>query len=274
MARDDSRNEVRERAVGAVLRSAVISWQTALTLVMTGILYFAVPEPFAFWQPWFWLVLGGLAEAGFILSNLSDPEAASRAIASEFEAKFDTRDIKSAVSRQRLQAALEYRRNMMALAARHKGAMKLSLEQTVADVNDWIAHMVDLARHIDAFDGNELVMRDRRMVPQQIEKVKVRLNRESDPAVRRDLESQLSQLEQQLSNLEATVNSVKRAEIQLESTLSSLGTIYAQMSLLGTKEVDSARAQRLRLEIQDEVSSLQDTIDAMQEVQSQSLTLR
>jgi hypothetical protein len=38
--------------------------------------------------------------------------------------------------------------------------------------------------------------------------------------------------------------------------------------------VDSARAQRLRLEIQDEVSSLQDTIEAMDEVQAQSLRLR
>ncbi|MEL6270164.1 MAG: hypothetical protein AAFR22_10165, partial [Chloroflexota bacterium] len=69
------------------------------------------------------------------------------------------------------------------------------------------------------------------------------------------------------------VNSMKRAEIQLESTLSSLGTVYAQMALLGTKEVDGARAQRLRLEIHDEVAGLQDTIDAMDEVQSQRLRL-
>jgi phage-related tail protein len=80
-------------------------------------------------------------------------------------------------------------------------------------------------------------------------------------------------LELQLNNLEATANSVKRADIQLDSTLSSLGTIYAQMSLLGTKEVDSARAQRLREEIKEEVSGLQDTLSAMDEVQAQRLRL-
>jgi hypothetical protein len=133
--------------------------------------------------------------------------------------------------------------------------------------------MYDLALHIDAFDNNELVGRDRKMVPQQIEKTRIRINQERDPSVRQDLENQLKQLEQQYANLDATVNSVKRAEIQLESTLSSLGTVYAQMSLLGTKEVDSSRAQRLRLEIQDEVSSLQDTIEAMNEVQQQRLSL-
>lgn len=271
----DSTNEVRERATGAILRRAVLSWQTAVTLIITLVLYFGVQiTNIPGWQQWFWLVLGAIAEAAFIISNMRDPEAASQAIASAFESRYDLRAIRSSVARQRLQSALEYRRNMLNLVKRHKGAMRLSLQQTVDDINDWIGHMYDLALHIDAFDNNELVERDRRMVPQQLEKARIRYEREKDPDVRRELENQIKQLEQQLSNLEATVNSVKRAEIQLESTLSSLGTIYAQMSLLGTKEVDSSRAQRLRLEIQDEVSSLQDTIDAMAEVQSQQLTLR
>ena len=46
------------------------------------------------------------------------------------------------------------------------------------------------------------------------------------------------------------------------------------MSLMGTKEVDGSRAQRLRLEIQDEVSGLQDTIEAMDEVHAQRLQLK
>jgi hypothetical protein len=112
------------------------------------------------------------------------------------------------------------------------------------------------------------------MVPQQLEKVRQRVNTERDPNVKADLERQAEQLQQQLDNLNATVNSVKRAEIQLESTLSSLGTVYAQMARIGAKEVDSGRAQRLRDEIKEEVSSLQDTIEAMEEVQSQKLRLR
>lgn len=274
MARESS-NPVRERATGAVLRSAVLSWQTILTLVVTLILFFGVQiNNIPGWQQWFWLVLGGLAEGGFILSNLSDPEATSRAIAREFTEKFDIGQIKSSVSRQRLKSALEYRQNMEMLAKRQQGAMRVNLEQTVADINDWIKHMYDLALHIDAFEDNELVERDRKMVPQQIRQTETRLNIERDPAVRQDLEEQLGRLKQQLANLEQTANSVKRAEIQLESTLSSLGTIYAQMALLGTKEVDSSRAQRLRLEIQDEVAGLQDTLAAMDEVQSQRLQLQ
>ncbi|MBZ0291845.1 MAG: hypothetical protein K8L99_04685 [Anaerolineae bacterium] len=273
MSENKPTDEVRQRAFSAVLANAFMRWESVVTLLLTVILFLFVPQPFDFWQPWFWLVGGALAEIALVASALTDEEAAQQAVAREFEQKFDLRDVRSRVSRDRLQSALEYRRGMMELVKRHKGAMRLHLQQTVNDIDDWIAQMYELALHIDAFEGNDLVERDRKMVPQQLDKTRVRLSREQDPAVRRDLENQVRQLEQQLTNLDATVNSVKRAEIQLESTLSSLGTIYAQMSLLGTKEVDSARAQRLRLEIQDEVSSLQDTIDAMDEVQAQRLRI-
>lgn len=270
----EDRGGVSSRVTGAVLTNALLSWQTVVTIAITAILFLFFPMPFPWWQPWFWLVAGAIAEAAFVVSNVTSPDAAAEAMAREFEAKYDLRQIRNSASRQRLERALEYRRNMLKLVDRHKGAMRVQLQQTVADVNDWIGHMYDLALHIEAFEGNELVERDRRMVPQQVDKVKIRLQQEKDPDVRRDLEEQLRQLELQRDNLEATQNGIKRASIQLDSTLSSLGTIYAQMSLLGAKEVDSSRAQRLRLEIQDEVASLQDTIGALDEVQAQRLRLQ
>ncbi|MDX1992270.1 MAG: hypothetical protein SF029_07765 [bacterium] len=269
-------DDIRQRATGAVLRNAVFSWQTVVTAIVTMILFlFADISSIApFWQDWMWLVVGLIAEAAFIGATLTDPQAAQDAIAAEFETRYDLGRIKSRVSRDRVRSAMEYRRNMLELARRASGAMRMQLMGTVDDINDWIGHMYDLALHVDAFEENELVERDRRQVPQQLDKTRQRMERETDPAVRRELERQVQQLEQQLINLEATVNSVRRAEIQLESTLSSLGTIYAQMARLGTKEVDSGRAQRLRLEIQDEISSLQDTLEAIDEVQQQSLRLQ
>ena len=270
-------NNVRERVLGSMIMNALLRWESLVTIVVTAILFVFVNDISLLgidWQPWFWLVLGALAEGALIASTITDPEAAENAIAQDFEKQYNLNLIRNRVSRERLRDALEYRRNMLKLVKRHKGSMRMSLRQTVTDINEWIAHMYDLAEHIDAFEGNELVERDRKMVPQQIQKTRVRIQQESDERVRSDLERQLQQLEQQQINLEATVSSVKRAEIQLESTLSSLGTIYAQMSLLGTKQADNAKAQRLRLEIQDELAQLQDTIDAMDEVQMQSLRLR
>lgn len=270
MASDTERDEIRRKATGAVLRNAVLSWQVAITLVMTAILYFFVPIDLPFWQQWFWLIAGGLAAAGFVGATLTDPEAAQDAVARQFASKYDLSKIKSRVSRKHLEDALEYRSNMLTLAKRSGGALRVSLTQTIDDIDEWIGHMYDLAEHIDSFDENELVKRDREQVPEMIRKTTQRLQREQDETVRRDLERQLVQYEQQQANLDAAFNGARRAEIQLQSTLSSLGTIYAQMSRLGTAEVDSGRAQRLRLEIQEEVAGLQDTIEAMEEVQSQS----
>jgi cysteinyl-tRNA synthetase len=269
-------NQLRQRALGAVLRNALLSWQVAFTVVFTLILYLGVDvsQTIPFWQDWMWLVGGGAAAAAFVIATMTDPQAAQDAITREFERQYDLGRIRSQVARKHVRDALEYRRNMLNLAKQAKGSLRTHLINTVEDINDWIGHMYDLALHIDSFEDNDLVDRDRKLVPQQIEKVRQRIQTERDPNVRADLERQAGQLQQQLDNLNATVNSVKRAEIQLESTLSSLGTIYAQMARLGTKEVDSARAQRMRLEIQDEVASLQDTIEAMDEVQAQSLKLR
>jgi hypothetical protein len=270
------RSSIRQRALGAVFRNALLSWQVALTVVITLVLYFFVGGNIAIpgWQDWFWLVGGGLAAAAFLVAVMTDPQASQEAIAREFEKQFDLGQIRNRVARKHLQDALEYRRNMLNLAKGAKGSLRIHLMTTVDDINDWIGHMYDLAKHLDGFEDNELVRRDREQVPGQLAKVKQRLEREADPTVRKDLERQVANLEQQLMNLDATINSARRAEIQLESTLSSLGTVYAQMARLNTTEVDSGRAQRLRLEIQDEVTSLQDTIDAMDEVQAQQLRLR
>ncbi|MBC8099115.1 MAG: hypothetical protein H7Y11_06705 [Armatimonadetes bacterium] len=269
-------DEIRQRALGAVLRNALLSWQVGLTLVFTLVLYFAVDVSgtLPFWQDWFWLVGGAAAAVAFVLATLSDPEAAQEAVTREFEKKYDLGRIKGDVARKHVRDALEYRRNMMVLAKRASGSLRMNLMTTVDDVSDWVGHMYDLALHIDAFEDNELVERDRKLVPQQLEKVRQRITVERDPNVKSDLERQATQLQQQLDNLNATVNSVKRAEIQLESTLASLGTMYAQMARLGTKEVDSGRAQRLRQDIQEEVAGLQDTIDAMGEVQAQQLRVQ
>ncbi|MBC7811642.1 MAG: hypothetical protein H7175_10870, partial [Burkholderiales bacterium] len=162
MSQQSSPNSIKQRAFGAMLTSAVLRWETLVTLVLTGALFVAFPQPFPWWENWFWLIGGAIAEFALVASTLTDPEASQAAISREFENKYDLGEIHNPVSRQRLQSALEYRRNMLKLVGRHDGAMRLSLQQTVSDINDWIGHMYELAQHIDAFEGNQLVERDRR----------------------------------------------------------------------------------------------------------------
>lgn len=272
------RNEARRKVFSTLLLNSVLRWESFVTLLLTMILFIGVGDftLLGVTLPAFmWLILGGAAEGALIASTLSDPEEAQAAMAREFESKYDLSDVRNSVSRERLRTAMDYRRNMLTLLKRHKGAMRTQLQQTINQVNEWIAAMYNLAQHIDDFENNEVVSRDLRRVPQQIEKVKIRIQQEKDERVIQDLEQQLRLLEQQRANLEQTKNSVKRAEIQLETTLSSLGTVYAQMSLLGTRgAVDGRQSTSIREGIKEEVYSLQDTIEAMEEVQGQMLRLQ
>ena len=211
-------------------------------------------------------MLGALAESVLVASTLTDPEATEQALAEDFEREYDLRNIRNRVSRERLQDAFEYRRNMLKLADVARGAMRTRQRNLISGINDWIAHMYNLANRIDHFENNDLAARDLQLVPRKIEDVKRRIKTLKDERTRRDLQAQLQMLQRQLISLEASASTIKRAEIQLESTLSALGTVYAQMSLLGTKDANSAKGQRLGIEIQDEIDKLQDTIDAMDEV--------
>ena len=263
-------SEARQKVFGTLLASALLRWETLVTLMVTLILFLFVPNvslSFIEWQPWFWLVLGGLTQTVLVASTLADPEATEQALAEDFEREYDLRNIRNRVSRERLRDAFEYRRNMLKLADAARGAMRTKKRTLISDINDWIAHMYNLANRVDYFEDNDLAARDLQQVPRKIAEVERLIKNDTNEQTRRDRLQQLELLQKQLMSLEASARTIKRAEIHLESTLSALGTVYAQMSLLGTKDTGSTRGQRLSIEIKDEIDKLQDTIDAMDEVQ-------
>jgi hypothetical protein len=63
---------------------------------------------------------------------------------------------------------------------------------------------------------------------------------------------------------------MQRAELQLESTLSALGTVYSQTLLVDAKDMDSGRAKRLRKDVSDQVDELKDLLTTMDEVYQDS----
>jgi hypothetical protein len=102
-------------------------------------------------------------------------------------------------------------------------------------------------------------------VPKAITDLESRLAQETDPAIRSQLERTLANRRKQLAALERLQNTMKRAEIQIESTLSSLGTIYSQL-LTGQSTDHVADYSRLSAEVEEEVHTLQDHLEALEEV--------
>ncbi len=266
------KDQLRSRAWGAMVTDAFWRWESAIIIALTMILFVLVRPEWEWWQQWYWLVAGALAEVAFVVAHVTDPQAAQQAVERMFSEKYDPRDIRNRVARQRMQKALEYRAEIARLVNTQSGALQVSMKQTLDEIDDWIENIYRLAKRMDLFEANNIIEQDMRRVPTELQALQSRLSVERSPVVRAELEQALAVKRQQMENLQALADNIRRADIQLDNTLAALGTVYAQMQVIDTKDVDSARARRLREEIRDEVSGLQDTILAMEDVYSNRLT--
>lgn len=139
------------------------------------------------------------------------------------------------------------------------------LQDLTTQVSEWTKTIEDMAKRVDSFQQNPLIHQDLESVPQAIEKLEAQLANESDDITGLELERTLVNRKNQLAALERLQSTIKRAEIKMESTLSALGTIYSQvLTAQSTNQV--AGYSRLLAEVNEEVRTLQDYLEALEEV--------
>lgn len=165
-----------------------------------------------------------------------------------------------------LEQALAYKKQIdQALRAATQQRNSVHLQQLGLQIEHWTGAIQDLVQRINSLQQDELIRRDLKAVPAAIADLEARLHHESDDAIRAQLERTLANRRKQLVSLEQLQNTVKRAEIQIESTLSLLGTIYSQI-LTGQSTSHVADYSRLSAEVDEEVRLLQDQLEALREV--------
>jgi len=140
-----------------------------------------------------------------------------------------------------------------------------NLKQLSAQVATLLDAIEALAERISSFRRDDIIRRDLQAVPRAINDLESRLSRETDAAIRTQLERTLTNRRKQLESLETLQSTVKRAEIQIESTLSQLGTIYSQL-LTSRSTHDVADYSRLSANLDEEVRLLYDHLEALREV--------
>ncbi len=267
MAKSSVKTDLERRAWRAMLANAFFRWESAATIALVILLYFFIPQPFPGWPMWLWLVGGALAEAAIVYSSLSDPEFRSQVVRDMLRQEFDPREVQNAKYRRFLDQAIEYREHIEeVIARRRRGVVSDHFQETARQTDDWIRNIYEIARRLDQYGEDDLVRRDLEDVPVRIKELEQRLEKEKDPRVQEQLKETLDAKQVQYENLKQLKNGMQRAELQLEHTLSRMGTIYSQIQLAGTKDVDSGRVRRLREEMADEVRELQDVLDSMDEV--------
>ena len=251
-------DDLRRRALRAQLSYAIFRWESALTLAMTLILIVFLPRPFgdawALWRPWFWIALGLAAEVLIVVTSVYDPAVRERIVGEMFRQRFNYREVKTADYRAKVVKALEYREQMeLLLQHTRDGALRTHLEATISDVSDWLGNMFHLARRLDYYRNSMVLHQDSSSLPTEIRDLEQRLAAEADAQLRTQLEQTAQGKRAQLQQLARLDSTMRRAELQLDETLTAMGTVYAQMQLIGARDIDSGRAQRLRQDIADEM---------------------
>jgi uncharacterized protein YoxC len=141
----------------------------------------------------------------------------------------------------------------------------LRLEELGRQVDVWTQAVTRLVQRLNSLRHDEVIRQDMRQVPQAIAELQTRLAQETDPALLAQLERTLANRQKQHAALQQLEQTMIRAEFQIESTLSMLGTIYSQL-LTGQSTSQVANHSRLAADVDEEVRQLQDYLEALREV--------
>jgi chromosome segregation ATPase len=263
-----SNSNIRSRALSAILMHALFRFESAATIAGTILLLYFFPQPFAWWQWWYWLILGGVAEALIVYTSIKDEQTGAAVVAELFRAEFNPATIRSQKYRGALERALTYRTRIEELIRKSDaGVLQQHLQETTQGIGDWLAQIFRLAQRLDEYERDDMLKQDLTATPATLRQLNDRVRQANNEAVREQARRTLASKQAQWDNLQKLAHTMEQAELQLEATLTALGTVYSQLVLLNSKdEVSDSRARRLRDDIAEQVSQLNDLQAAMDEV--------
>jgi hypothetical protein len=269
-------DELRKRAFWTMVGHAFFRIESAMTIgmtiVLTGLSLIGLDplKALGWWQSWYWLVFGLVAEGLVFFTALADPEEGRKVVATMLEERFNPRALQKPALSERIVKALKYREGIEKIIRETRSTVLRShLEEDARQVDRWLDHIYRLAQRLDNYYQDKVIQQDMKSVPQALKNFRARLQAEDDPAVREQMEKTIAQKEAQRKALQRLENTMEKAEFQLESTLTALGTTYSQMRNIEAKDVDSGRIARLSQDIADQVVQLEGIEEAMNEVYAQ-----
>lgn len=265
-------DDLRQRTRGKLIQNAIFSPLSAL-IIAAGIILVGLQVPIPVLTdvlgvpPVAWLAGIVPLWLGVVGANVASKSAGERAVSQALREQFDINRITTPSLRMNVGQAIAYRERIDKAVTRFADSGMQGRMQDVANqVEEWVRNIYTLASRLDAFQHDSVIKNDLQTVPDSIGKLKLRLNSEDNEAIKRELNDTIARRQAQYDNLRKLEDTMERAELQLENTLTALGTVYSQMLLVDAKDVDSSKAQRLRDNIAGQVNSLQDVLSSMDEV--------
>ena len=129
-----------------------------------------------------------------------------------------------------------------------------------------MANVYELARRLDTYRRDDLLERERELLPRELEQLTAQRKLEGNPRTQEQLDEVIESKGRHWQSLRELDARMRQADLQLEQSLTALGTVYSQVQLIDAQSVDSGRAERLRDDIQEQVARLDDLVSSPNEV--------
>ncbi|MCB9137461.1 MAG: hypothetical protein H6642_03840 [Caldilineaceae bacterium] len=247
-----------------LVRDVLSRWESIAVVVMALLLTLLFPRPFAWWPPFGWLLLGGLGLAAMIYAGLTDAASRTELESKRVRKQLDPAQIRDPELRMALEEALEYERRIDE-QVRHQqpGLLRDRLAETNLQVTQWIDHIYTMALRLDRYRRDDLLARERDRLRHELEAPTAAQTEVISPA---SPDLTLAGKEQQLAALRALDARMDQAAQQLEQSTTALATLYSQIQLIQSRDLDGGSAARLQADIKEQVAQLNDLAAAVDEV--------
>ncbi len=204
---------------------------------------------------------------GIVLKEDNSPAARARRKAerAQREAKLAGEAV-SASLQAKVNTARTYQKQISSMAQAAKTPLRRSrLNDLALQVDDWVKSVEEMAKQVDDFKRNEVIQNDLSTVPAAVRALTRQLADEHDPAVQSQIERTLNARAAQLKSLETLHRRIRQSEVQLESTIAAIGTIYSQaLAIQSTDKI--ADYDHLSQEVDEQAKVLRDQLEALEEV--------
>jgi len=142
------------------------------------------------------------------------------------------------------------------------------LEQLAVQLDTCTKAIKEMVQRLANLRQDDLICHDLAVVPEAITSLETRLASETNGAIVTQIKHVLAARQNQLALLEHLQTTIIRTELQLEHTLSVLGSIYSQI-LIGRSTNEMADYGRLSTDIDEEMNRLADQLEALSEVKGE-----
>ncbi len=264
---------LRNKARNAIVEYSLFRWESAVVISLTVLLaifsfLYRASAVIPAWLWIVWLLIGVTCEALIIFTSLKDPETGKRVCSQMLREKFSPEGLNDKLLKQKITKALDYRSRIeAAIRQRDDIALKESLNEIAVQVDGWIEEIYRVAHRLDLYqDERKVLDMDKNRVEERIGQLQKSLQVETDSKVKGQIGVTIEGMKGQYDIIHKLEKTMETANLQLEHTLSALGTIYSQTILIEAKDIDDMSARQLRQEITEEVKGLGYLLSAMDEL--------